>query len=473
MLSPRPRRRVRRRTQYAAFNIVMIVVIAVICLTIFAMSFESISAREREPRRSASVAASPTPTPLPIYAQHLTGLITHINENTNPRSITVMDISTNQSRNFSFVDTTGLANRIGTSIPFSNLAIGNIMDIAYNPDNNELLDMRQSFTRDFHSRTGVRIDMENTSITIGNDVLYFTSQTLILYRGSPAVISDITEDDIVTIIALEDKIWLIEIESSHGTLQLANASSIINGSIILTPLGIGVHRVMNLDDVGASGINLPEGTYSVTVDGTNIEPYTTEISIHHGEITILDLSGVELGVAVLELTVTPSGALVFINGEFRADHRGPMEFEFGQTLTIRAEREGYITQERTVEMSMLTTTATINLEIEIITSQVTIVTEPLGADVWINNVPKGQSPVVTELLPGNHSVFVQMPGFHDLHSTIYAPAGNSLHALTLTQIVEEAPPYVPSDYPPDPPPDEYQPDPPHYPPYGYNNEGND
>jgi len=443
--SPPPRRRARRRTQFALFNIVAIVFIAIICLTIFAMSFESIFARDPEASAAATPTPVPTPTPLPINTQNLTGMITNLNEQSNPRTITMHDINTNHSREFAFLDTTALANRTGTSIIFSALAVGNMMDVAYNPDTNELLDLRQSFTRDFHSRTGVNIDMENTSITLGNDVLNFTSQTLVLYRGEPALISDINQDDIITIVAVGDTIWLIEIESSHGVLQVTNASSIMNGRMVLEPLGTGVHRVVPLNDIGSEGLNLPEGTYRITVEGTNIETYITELAIHHGETTILDLAGVEPGVAVLELTVTPAGASVFINGELRADHREPMEFDFGASLTIRVEREGYVTQERTVEMSQLTTTSTINLEIEIITSLVTIVTEPIGANVWINNVPKGQSPVLTELTPGTHNVSAQMPGYHDVVSTIYVPEGDSLHALTLTRIAEP-PPYTQEPY---------------------------
>lgn len=440
--SPSPRRRARRRTQFAAFNIVMIVIIAVIGLTIFAMSFQSIFA---EDRGATTVTPTPTPTatPLPLNTQHFTGIITGINDQATLRTMTIKDIATNHSRDFSFLDSTSLANRTGISIPFSTLAIGNMMEVAYNPDNNELLDLRQSFTRDFHSRTGVRIDMENTSITLGNDVLTFTSQTLVLYRGAPALISDITEDDIVTIIAVSDVIWLIQIESSHGLLQVTSSGSIINGRIILDPIGTGTPRIMALNDIGTTGLTMPEGTYRVTVEGTNIETYITELSIHHGETTTLDLSNVEPGVAVLELTVTPANAQVFINGELMQNHREPMEFDFDASLTIRVEREGYVTQERTIVMSQITTTATINLEVEIITAMVTIMTYPIGANVWINNVPVGQSPVLTELTPGSHDIILQMHGFNDLFSTIYAPPGESAHNLVMTQIIEEPPPYTP------------------------------
>jgi len=440
----------------------MIVIIAVVGLTVFAMSFQSIFADDRNANVATTPTPVPTPTPLPINAQTLTGIITNLNETSNLRTITMMDIATNQSREFTFQDTTSLVNRTGISITFNMLSVGNMMETIYNPDNNnELLDMRQSFTNDFLSRTGVRIDMENTSITLGNEVLTFTSQTLVLYRGMPAVITDITQDDIVTIVAVDNVIWLIQIESSHGNLRVTSADSIMNGRIILDPIGSGAHRVMTLNDIGPDGLILPEGTYRVTVEGTNIETYITELVIRHGETTTLDLSDVEPGLAVLELRVTPTGALVFINNAIRHDHAEPMEFEFGEVLAVRVEHEGYVTHERTIEMNNITTTASINLEVEIITSTVTIMTHPIGANVWVDNMPVGQTPVVTELMPGTYNIVAQMPGFEDLHTTIYVPEGPSIHNLTMTEIVvyepyipQEHHPYPPHHYPPYPPTDD-------------------
>jgi len=356
----------------------------------------------------------------------------------------MMDIETNQTREFSFLDTTGLANRMGISVTFSTLSVGNMMEVAYNPANNELLDLRQSFTRDFPSRTGVRINMDDATITLGNDVLNFTSQTLIMYRDRTAAISDITEDDIISIVAVGDVIWLIQIESGHGFLRLTNASTILNARIILEPLGPGTHRIMPLNDTGET-LNLPEGTFRVTVEGTNIENYTTELTIRHGETTTLDLTNVEPATAVLELAVTPRDALVFINDALRQDHREPMEFEFGQTLIIRVEREGYVSHERTVEINQLTTGVNIALQEEVITSLLMILTEPIGADVWVNHIPIGQSPAAAELMPGNHVITLRMLGYYDYTTTVFLHPGESTSTLHMRRIADgHAPPqYTP------------------------------
>jgi len=323
-------------------------------------------------------------------------------------------------------------------MPFAMLAVGNMMEASYNAATNELLAIGQSFTRDFHSRTGLRIDMDNATITIGNDVLNFTSQTLVMYRGEPFHLSDVTTDDTITIIAVGDTIWLIQIESGHGFLQIANASTIHNGRLILDPLGSGSNRIAALDDVDGQ-LTIPEGTYRVTVEGNNIETYITEIVIRHGETTILDLSDVEPGLAMLELTVTPAASRVYINGELRQASE-PMEFEFGAQLVIRVEHHGYYTHERTVEIAQATTTVTINLEEEVITSRITILTEPIGANVWINNQPVGQSPVITDVQPGNINILLQMYGFYNYSTFVYVHPGESTHSLAMIPVTVEPPP---------------------------------
>jgi len=381
-----------------------------------------------------------------------------------------MDISNNSEnskRVFSFLDTTSLANRSGISMPFGHISIGNVMEVAYNPENSELISLNQSFTRDFHSRTGLRINMEDYTITIGNDVLNFTNQTLVMYRGSTRPIEEITPDDTLTIIALQDTIWLIEVESGHGFLQLINTDNIEGGRIILDPIGPGSNRVSGLDEM----ITIPEGTYRVTVEGRNIETYTTEVTIRHGETTTLDLGEMEPGESVLEITVRPAGSRVYINGELTSLHIIP-EFEFGELVEIRVTREGFYTYERTIEMNQATVSVVIDLEEETVMGQLSIVTTPIGADIWVGDQLIGTSPVSTELEPGRHTVTAAMDGFYTYSTLIDVDSGHNSLNLQLTGLTPEPTPepiptqepepeYVPIPTPPPLDPDEIiWPDPP-------------
>ena len=437
-------------------------------MLVFAMRFDRLIDGRATYATAAVPTPVPTPTPQPANTRNITGVITHINTQSVPHTITLLNIANNNSRDFTFVeDLTRLTNRHGNEIYFEHLSVGNVMEAAYDPDTRELLSLGQSITRDFHSRLGLRFDMETSSVTIGNDELYFTEHTLVLYRGNPHNIADITSDDIVTIIAMRDTIWLVEVESGHGFLQVANADSIMQGMITLTPIGGtgGSPRIISIDTMDGPQA-LPEGRFSVSVSGRNIEIYTTEIEIVLGETASLDLSNVVLSAAVLELTVSPAGSQVFIN-DVLLTPQTEMEFEFGTTLVIRAEHDGYYSQQRTVEMVNAVNTVTITLEEETPVTRLTVTTIPPGALVWINNQQIGTSPISMELPPGRHNVTAYAPGFESYTTDVELIAGENNQLLILTAI-EAAPtplppiddpfPTVPPDYFGDPPVEEPPPD---------------
>ena len=291
--------------------------------------------------------------------------------------------------------------------------------------------------------------MYASTITVGNDVLEFTPQTLILYRGEPFIITDISPDDTVTIVALGSTIWLIEVAYGHGFLNFSNAQDILDGRIIIDPLGQGIHRFANLEDT----ITLPEGRYRVTVEGRNIEAFITEVEIRQGETTTVDLTEVEPSAAVLELTVTPHGSRVFINGEITSAHAA-LEFDFGAQVTIRVERDGYYTDERIVEMNQAVVSINITLEEEtpeILYGMLFVSTTPAGAQIWISNQFIGVAPVSVELPIGRYTIVALAGGFHDYITDIDIVAGDNHRSITMNQIHVE-PEYVPI---PTTPPDEH------------------
>jgi len=381
-----------------------------------------------------------------------------------------MNIANSHESEFTFLDSTSLANRSGISMPFGHLSVGNVMEASYNPETRELVSLNQAFTRDFNSRTGLRIDMEANTITIGNDVLNFTEQTLVLYRGDTRPIYEISQNDTLSIIALQSNILLIEVESGHGFLQLTNFSGIEAGRIILDPIGPGANRVTSLYET----ITLPEGTYRVTVEGRNIEAFVTEIEIRQGETTMINLADVEPSAAVLELTVSPMGSRVYINGALTSLHAA-MEFEFGETLAIRVERDGFYTYERTVEMTQAVVSIHIGLEEETPEPEVGtlhIFSMPAGAQVWVNNLPVGTSPTAVELEPGVVSVMAAAPGFYDYSTVVNIAVGENSVTLIMEAITETPPPFIPTPPPDYDPPDDSPPwyIPPDDDPYDYNDE---
>ncbi|MCL2570826.1 MAG: PEGA domain-containing protein [Defluviitaleaceae bacterium] len=450
----RPKRRARRSKQAATFYIILIVVAVGIGMTAFAMAFPRMFDPDRETTVQATPSPSPTPTPIPVNSRNMTGLVTAV----SGQNATLLNISNNISRSFTFIEDTALADRFGNAMELENLSVGHLMDIAYDPDTNQLFTLRQTITRDLMPADW-RLDMENSTITVGNDVFTFTEYTLVLYQGNPFLLTDISPDDTVTLITLAGTIWLVEVAYGHGFLRFSGGESIADGRVIMDPLGQGIHRFANIDET----ITLPEGRYRITVEGRNIEAYITEIEIRQGETTTVDLTDVEPSQAFLELTVSPSGSRVFINNELTSAHAA-LEFDFGDVLAIRVERDGFYTYERSVEMNQAIVSINITLEEETPVPQtgtLTITSVPPGAQIWLNDQFVGQTPVTTELYPGRYLLVAIAQGFHDYVTYVDISTGENNRSLFMSQIVEE---YIPVPTP-TPPPEE---DPPaEEPPQGY------
>jgi len=421
-------------------------------MTVFAFAFPRIF----DPYRVAAEPVQtppPTPTPLPVNTRNMTGHITSISGST----IVMLDVATMAPGQFFFQEATSLANRIGRDMEFYELSAGMLMDIAFDPDTSYLFTMRQTVTRDVIP-PDFRHDTEENTITVGNEVFNIIGQTLVLRRGETFPIGNITADDMVTLVVLGDTIWTIDVESARGFLRFVNYEDIIDGRVVMNPIGPGIHRFANVEDE----ITLPEGRYNVTVEGRNIEAYITEVTIFYGQTTIVDLTDVDLGAAVLELTVTPPGSRVFINGELTSTHSA-LEFEFGESVAIRVERDGFYTDERTVIMETAVVSINITLEEETPVPEVgtlSVHTMPAGAQIFVNGVMMGLSPIfITDLEIGVYDILAVAGGFYEYATSVLVTPGDNTRTISLTPLTPEHIP-IPTPPPQDDPP--HHEDPPHY-----------
>lgn len=443
----RPARRARRRSQFAAMYIFIIVISVGICLTAFAVAFPRIFNPDREPRATAATPTpTPSPTPLPLNARNLTGLITNI----SGQNISMLDIAENRARHFIVQEDTQLANRFGQDINFDNVFVGNLMDITYDPDTNALFSLRQAVTRDI-TPSDFRVDMDDSTITVGNDVFNFTQQTLVLRRGAPFDIGNISSEDSVTLITLGDMVWTIDIASDNGFLQFTNTEDIVDGRVIMNPIGPGINRFADLEDT----ITLPEGEWRVTVEGRNIEPYITEITIVYSQTVTIDLAEVEPSAAVLELTVTPAGSRVYINDELTSAH-AELEFAHGEEVEIRVERDGYYTDTRTITMDQAIVSINITLQEETPepeTATLIIATSPSGAQIWLDGQFVSFSPMTLEVQLGHIDIRVTTAGYYDYTTSMYIIPGDNHRSIFMTpesEYVPTPPPHEPYDPPYDP-----------------------
>jgi len=402
--------RPQKRSKFAAFYIVLLMIAVGVCLTVLLIVIQNMDGAMNNIPVLGRAAPTPSPTPPPaatveqrVDLRSQTALITGINPFGDSRTLTLLDISTRRTQEFTVSDEVRLHDRLNRPLTFSELRLGNMIDIGYDARSLDIAtinESRQAWER--RSRPNVTVDIESFEISLGNEVWNFNAQTLVLHRGEPFAISQIRPIDSVTLVGYGDTVWLVQIDAAHGFLQINNADVVANGTLM-----IGTNLFFQLDDI-ANDIQLHEGTHRVMVEGDNIETFIENIEITAGQITRLNMGDAQLRAALLHIGVTPEDASVFVNGEQVTG--SPVTVEFGEVV-VRVERDGFLPQEQQLEVTAPATGINFEL-VEIVNdSTVVIFTLPTNAEIFFNNIFIGHSILTHTVQPGTFEIRARLPGY--------------------------------------------------------------
>ncbi|MCL1846046.1 MAG: PEGA domain-containing protein [Defluviitaleaceae bacterium] len=340
-----------------------------------------------------------------------TSMITGISISGATRTLTLLDITTHRTADFNVPEDTRILDRHNGPLTFGELRVGNMIDISYDRNTSNIAalnESRQAWTRP--GRTNVNIDIEDFTVTLGNESWNFNSQTLVLYRGEPFSITQVRPINSVTLIGQGDTVWLVQVDAAHGFLQFTNTDMVANPRIM-----IGTNIVLGPEDI-TSDIDLAEGSHRIMIEGDNIEPFIDEIVIHQGQTTRLNMGDIPLRAAIINIAVSPDDAIIIVNGE-EHENTAPAQVEFGENL-VRVEREGFIPQEQQLDISQAISWLTFELVEISHEGTLVIFTVPTNAEIFVDNVFVGHSPHTQSVAPGNITVTARLPGHADSQTSI-------------------------------------------------------
>ena len=408
----------RRKSMFSAFYTVLALLGVGVCLTVMVVIAQNFLDNPPE------IGAVPSPTPgfengptIPVGSvelRQLTALVEGISLVGASRRLTLMDVNTRLSRDFTVLDTAIILSRAGSPLTFNDLRIGHILDVSYEARDMEIHNISESVQAwERRSRTNVMVDMDTATITVGNESWNFNSQTLVLYQGRTFPIAQIRPIDSVTVSGFGDTAWFVQLDAGHGFLRFTNTDMIANGTLM-----IGTHLFYALADV-TEQLTLSEGTHRILVDGSNIESFIHYVDIEQGRTVTINLADVQFRLANLTIIVSPIDADVLINGELH-DVTEPAELEFGEHF-IRVESPGFYPQEETIEITNVNNILRFELEEIIMDGQVRVHTTPPNAEVYIDGVFVGYSPITATVRPGERHINVRMRGHSDMNYLIDVP----------------------------------------------------
>jgi len=240
--------------------------------------------------------------------------------------------------------------------------------------------------------------------------------------------------------------------------------SIINGTIIIgstpPPVNTGILYVQSnpttaevrLDGLyqGTSPLTIPNvsaGDHTLRLEKTGYSPWQDQVTVTAGitnpvYVTLTPIPPPPT-TGTLVVNSNPDGADVKLNGTYRGLTNLTIPNVSAAIHTVRVEKMGYYPWENTVSVAAGGTTI-VNVGLTAIppiptTGTVNVTSDPSGAQVRLDNVAKGTTPLeITDVSVGVHTIRVEMTGYEPFISPIEVNAGQTT--------------YVTADLDPIPPP---------------------
>ena len=434
--------------QYIAFYIITLIAAVIVCLAVFFYVFTK-TVKDKPPAignnapvQSAPVTTGPgTSNVTAVDEISVIGVIRTINP--SAKALGLLDIDSQKTYTFSVDNSTAMQNKYGESMSFAEFKMGDIVDARYTQMGGVLSRMTISSRAWEHKNvTNVKVNAENRTVSVGNETYKYDSEkTISIFDGENYNVADIDSLNVVTLRGMDGHLWFAEISKGIGFVDIVNGEDIKDGVI-----EIDNNMTMQLNKKGATDepIKVQSGSRKVIIKGSNIEIYTTNIEVNAGETVLLDLSEVQITAGVLTLNISEPNSIVTIDGaQKRASE--PQILTYGK-YEITVKKDGFKSYESTLDMNEADITLDIVLEKEIKQIDITVITTPSGADVYIDNAYVGISPVTASVEEGIRTITVKKAGYIDVNLQT-----DNYHTEYQIGLREEAAPIVPIVPPPEQP----------------------
>lgn len=199
-----------------------------------------------------------------------------------------------------------------------------------------------------------KIEEEREVFTIADTKYSIKDEVKVFSKGKEIQFSDISQDDILTVIGMDRKILSVVVTTGHGTLSLKN-TELFEDSFLQLNTNIFAMITSEME------MEVPEGSYTLKVANDGWGGSTT-IEIVRGETTEIDLDtlkgeGKKRGLITFDIEV--EDVKVYVDHQL-IDHTQPVELTYGIHV-IKIEANGYDAWKK--YLSVNSEEATISIEL--------------------------------------------------------------------------------------------------------------
>jgi len=258
------------------------------------------------------------------------------------KKIQLYDVDSRDMILLSYSGGTNITDKYGGIISMSQVQVGSMVDIIYSEAKGKLTDMNISTKAwEYAKVSNMGIDLTSKVIKIADQKYKYEDDLIILDNGEFISVSDLAEQDELTVRGYEETIWSITVTRGHGTVVLQEYDAFLGDYIT-----IGYEAMQQITD--NMEITVREGNFNLTVENAAFSA-TKNITVNRNLITYVSLKDLGPGasaVGMVTFQITPFGADLYIDDELTS-YADSVELIYG-SYDIKVSMGGYTSYEGTL-----------------------------------------------------------------------------------------------------------------------------
>jgi hypothetical protein len=261
------------------------------------------------------------------------GVLTAID--TTEKKIELYDINKKGSVSYTYSGGTDITDKYGQAITIRQIPIGTMVEATHQPNQMKLKGLTISTKAwEYVGVNNMSINRSSKVMQIATTKYKYTDDIIILDGDSFIPVTNLAEQDVLTVWGYEETIWSIRVTRGHGTVRLVDYESFIGDFIT-----IGYEAMQQI--VEDMVITVREGNFNLTVENAKYTAMKniTVVRNQETEVSLSDLGPEAAKIGRVTFEIKPFGADLFIDGELTS-YANPIELEYG-THDLLVSLDGY------------------------------------------------------------------------------------------------------------------------------------
>lgn len=335
-------------------------------------------------------------------------LLKDINMQDQEIIITDLDNPESEDIKLKVVNYTLIKDLYGKVMSQAELEPGQILDIKYS-DNNKIISNIKLSAR-VEVRKGInnlKINQDTKKIEVDNRNYPYTNKIIKTYKGEKIKFTDITEDAVVDVYLYKGKIWSINVLKYNGYLDFMNFDKFIGADV---EIDTDIFNKISIENK----ITLKPGTHKVVIKRDDIEPIVKNVVIEERKTTTIDLGNVEYKRGSITFNINAENYKIHIEDESKTInldfYEKIVELPYG-VYKVMVSNPEYKTIEK--ELKVFTPNSVMNINLSKLNKDlaVNVRANKKSADVYVNGIYYGKTPISLWLKRGNYNISVKKAGF--------------------------------------------------------------